>query len=163
MKSIGTKDIKKGKKKGLAPSKRAVAAPSDKHVQANQWQATPQQNQFMEYWLDPKSPTFGNAYKSAINSGYSPAYANQLASPAVNNKWLQEYKKRLNLTEEHIRQGISNLALQANDSRSPDDTRLKAYEILAKIHGMVDSKGNTTNILVQPILGGKSVDVVSEQ
>lgn len=143
--------------KGLKPKDRKLATTTRKtKLTANQWQNTPQQTKFMEHWLDPESETFGNAYKSAMLAGYKPYYANQLASPAVNNKWIQAYTKRLNLTDEHIKQGISKLAMKANDSRSPDDTRLKAYEILAKITGMIDSKGTTVNI-VTPILGGESV------
>lgn len=152
------------KTKGLKPKNRSVAKGNGK-LFANQWQNTPQQTEFMSYWLDLDSETFGNAYQSALRAGYSNQYANQLASPSINNKWIQEYTNRLNLTDEHIRQGIQQLALKAQDSRSPDDTKLKAYELLAKISGLVDNKqGNTTNVLIQPILAGKSTpDVVSEQ
>lgn|SRR3990167_3216182 len=144
-------------RKGLTPKNRKI---TEVERNANQWLSTPKQNKFMELWLDPASATFGNAYKSAILAGYGRGYAVQIASPAVNNKWVQEYKKRLNLTEEHIKQGISKLAIRANNSRSPDDTKLKAYETLAKIHnlgGYSGGKGSTTNILVQPILSGASI------
>lgn len=150
-KPVGSKDVEKGNKKGLKPIDRKLGKG------ANQWSDTPKQHLFMEKWTNPNSPTFGNAHKSALEAGYSPYYANQLASPAVNNKWMQAYKRRLNLTEEHIRAGISQLALKAEDSRSPDDTRLKAYETLAKISGMIDSKSGTTVNIVQPILGGNSI------
>jgi len=143
-------------KKGLNPKDRKMATTSKGKLTGNQWQNTPQQTKFMEHWLDPRSATFGNAYKSAIEAGYKPQYANQLASPSINNKWIQEYTKKLNLTDEHIKQGIQQLAIRANQSRSPDDTRLKAYETLARISGMIDNKGTTVNI-VQPILSGLSV------
>lgn len=150
------------KTKGLKVRERKLATTTDKSkLTANQWQSTPQQTKFMEQWLTPTSGTFGNAYRSAIAAGYKEHYALQLASPSVNNKWITEYAKKLNLTDEHIRQGIQSLALSANNAKSPDDTRLKAYEILAKISGMVDNRGgSTTNILVQPILGGASTKVV---
>lgn len=128
----------------------------DKHLQANQWQGTPQQLEFMALWLDPNSSVFGNAYQAGKLAGYSDNYAKQLASKSVGNKWLTEYKNRVLLTDEHIEQGISAIALKASDSRSPDDTRLKAYETLARIKGMLD--GNKTSVtIVQPILGGQSV------
>ena len=161
-----TKRINNGNNTGLKPKDRKLAKPKNGKLVANQWQGTPQQNEFMAYWLEPDSETFGNAYKSAIKAKYSNHYAMIISSPTVNNKWLSEYIRRLNLTEDHIKAGISQLALKVNDSRSPDDTRLKAYEILAKITGMIDNKsGVTNNILVQPILGGNSVkpEVVSEQ
>ena len=150
--------------KGLKPKQRKLATTTNKtKLTANQWQNTPQQHEFMEAWLEPSSDTFGNAYKSAIKAKFSPHYATIISSPTVNNKWITEYVRRLNLTEEHIRQGISKLALSANNSRSPDDTRLKAYETLAKIQGLIDSKGSTTNVIVQPILGGQSKVSIDNQ
>lgn len=146
------------KQKGLPVVERKLATKQPgKKLTGNQYQNTPQQNLFMKLWTDPDSTTFGNAYESAVAANYAPSYAVQLTSPAVLNKWIQEYKRRIFYSDEHIRQGIQKIASKANNSKSPDDTRLKAYEILAKITGMIDSK-NTTNVtLVQPILSGNSV------
>lgn len=144
-------------RKGQKPNARNLAKQpaKGKQLQANQWQGTPQQLEFMRLWLNPQSSTFGNAYQSGILAGYSEKYANQIATPSLNNKWLTDYKNLVVLTGEHIQQGISEIAKEARDSRSPDDTRLKAYEILAKIQGLLD--GATTKItVVQPILGGLS-------
>lgn len=163
MKAVGTKDIKKGAKKGLKPKQRALATTAPKHtikrkLTANQWQNSPKHTKFMELWLNPDSQLFGNAHKSALEAGFSTHYANQIASPSVNNKWITEYTKKLTLTDEHIRQGIQTIAIRANNSKSPDDTRLKAYETLARIGGMLDTnRGNVTVNVVQPILGGQSV------
>lgn len=147
-------------RKGEMPKDRKLATTTKgAKLTANQWQNTPQQHKFMEHWLEPSSKTFGNAYQSALQAGYGDAYASQISSPAVNNKWIQEYTKRLVLSEEHIVAAIQNLALNTDDpidSRSPADTRLKALEILSKIKGMIDQKHNTTNVIVQPILGGLS-------
>lgn len=155
------KSNKKSKTKGLKPKNRKLATTTKntkkKKLTANQWQNTPQQTKFMEHWLDPRSETFGNAHKSALLAGYNERYAAQIASPAVNNLWIQAYTKKLNLTEEHIKQGIQNLAVQAENSRSPDDTRLKAYEVLARIQGILDNKNQTNVTLVQPILSGQSL------
>lgn len=151
-KPVGTKDIIKGKKEGLKPKERAMAKV------ANQWKNTPQQHLFMENWLTPTSVTFGNAYKSAVAAGYSDYYAQKIASPNTCNKWIGEFVKRLSLTEDHIIAGISELALSKElDSRSPADTNLKAYELLMKASGMIDSKSGTTVNIVQPILGGNSI------
>ena len=161
------KRLAKDARRGVKPKHRKMAVKqADKRLQGNQWQATPQQTAFMQAWLSPKSTTFGNAYKSAIQAGYSQRYAQLISTPSVANKWLSEYKNKLNLTDEHIKQGISELAIRADDSRSPDDTRLKAYETLARIHNMLDNRGAITVVNVQPILGGKSapdiIDVDSE-
>lgn len=144
---------------GLKPKDRKLATTTKKSkLTANQWQGTPQQNKFMDDWINPTSPTFGNAYESAISAGYSPKYANQIAAPAINNKWIQEYKNKIEFGPEHVKQGLQQLAIKANNSRSPDDTRLKSLETLAKIFGMIDSKNQVNvGIVVQPILGGESV------
>lgn len=145
--------------KGLKPKQRKMATKKPgKKLTGNQWQNTPQQHKFMDGWINPISKTFGNAYESAIQAGYSPYYANRITAPTMLNKWIEEYRRKLEFTPEHINQGIQQLAIRANDSKSPDDTRLKAYETLAKIHGMIDNKNQQTTVtIVQPILGGASV------
>lgn len=155
------------KTKGLKPSKRKMATQKKgKKLTGNQWQNTPQQNLFMEYWLSPKidgkpNPTFSNAYQSAIKAGYSPKYANQIISRKSAQNWINDYVRNNVMDIEHVRQGIQDLALNTydlKDSRSPADTRLKAYELLGKATGFLNEKGNTTNVIVQPILGGASVE-----
>ena len=163
MKAVGTKDKKKGGKKGLKPKNRALATTAPKHtikkkLTANQWQNTPQQHLFMDSWINPTSDTFGNAYHSALKAGYSKHYATVLTAPMTLNKWIEEYRRKLDFGPEHIKQGIQTIALVANNSKSPDDTRLKAYETLARIGGMLDNnRGNVSVTVVQPILGGQSV------
>ncbi len=149
--------------KGLKPKDRKLVIATQKNkLTANQWQNTPQQNLFMEYWLEPSSETFGNSFASAMKAKYSRSYAVQLSSPAINNKWIQEYTKGTVMDAEHTKKALQDVYLNPktyNNSRSPADTRLKALELLAKVNGMVDTgKGNTTVNIVQPILGGESVN-----
>ena len=96
---------------------------------------TSQQQLFLDLYFDTKSPTFGNAYQSAIASGYSDNYARQILN--IGNNWITENNRLRNLDTEHILQGIQDLALSASRSKSPDDTRLKAYELLARVKGML--------------------------
>lgn len=118
------------------------------------WKGNKKQRDFMQYWLDPTSETFGNGYRSALKAGFSKTYSLHLVSTAPS--WLSEYMQKLELHPEHIKQGISKIATGEINSRSVDDTRLKAYEMLAKYAGMDHS--NTTHItVVQPILAGQSV------
>jgi len=139
---------------GLAPSKRPTTP-----AKANQWNATPQQKLFMELWTNPKSDTFGNAYGSALQAGYSAKYAANISIPSVANKWIREYNEGTEFTDKHIKNGIQAIALNPSQAKSPDDTRLKAYELLAKIQGMTNPKANVTNnIVVTPILNGMSVN-----
>lgn len=122
------------------------------------WRGNKKQRLFIQYWLEPNSQTFGNAYKSALKAGFSNTYSLNLTGQAP--KWLSENLERVDFTAEHIKQGLQQLAISAPDSRSPDDTRLKSLEILSKIHGLIDNKNGTqVNVnVVQPILNGNSTN-----
>ena len=48
----------------------------------------PQQIKFLEYYLDIKSESFSNAYKSALMAGYKKEYAENITS--IMPKWLSE-------------------------------------------------------------------------
>lgn len=151
-----SKDKRKGKK---ATSRKLQTIKGNKELTANQWQNTPQQLLFMEAWLTPTSPTFGNAYQSAIKAGYSDIYARQITADATNNKWLREFTNKTNLTEDHILEGIQDIYSNPevyNNARSPADTRLKALEIYGKARGMFKDNNRTTVNIVQPILAGQS-------
>lgn len=155
----------KDARKGLKPKQRKLATTGKGKLTGNQWQNTPQQNKFMTAWLDPKSPTFGNAYRSALEAGYNERYAAQIASPPINNKWIQEYRRLSKLEVEHLEQKLISMIngeITRNESNSPEDTRIRAMELLGKFTGKLNDKGNTTNILVQPILSGTSVAKVVE-
>ena len=116
----------------------------------------PKQKKTIEYWFDPNSETYGNLTRSAIKAGFRPKYALNLASHKP--LWLYEnVESTLKLEQEHIINGVQNIALKDDiNSRSPDDTRLKAYETLGNWAGLTQKQGTTVNI-VTPILGGDSV------
>lgn len=140
-KPVGAKDKIKGNKRGLHPTKRPLM---ETRV-ANQWHNTPQQKLFMENWLNPKSPTFGNQLQSALNAGYSPRYANQIASESTGNKWLSVFTNRDKLEIEHILNRLQDMVTNEVDSRSKDDTRLKAIELYAKLSGYLTDKKEVTH------------------
>lgn len=54
----------------------------------NQYQPDPRQSLFLANYLDPKSETFSNAYKSAIEAGYEHEYAKTILSQDLD--WLSE-------------------------------------------------------------------------
>lgn len=124
------------------------------------WKGNRKQKLAMESWLNPASETFGNAYRSWLKAGFSDSYSKNIMNLAPS--YISEYLERVDLNQEHIKQGIQRIALETfseSDSRSPADTRLKAFETLAKITGIIDNKNTqVTQINVTPILGGKSVD-----
>lgn len=49
---------------------------------------TPQQQEFLKAYLDPKSPTWGNAYKSALKVGYSEEYSQNITGQMPD--WLSD-------------------------------------------------------------------------
>jgi len=59
-----------------------------KKITGNQYMADPRQISFLEWYLDPKSETFSNGFKSAIKAGYSPEYAENLLGRMPT--WLSE-------------------------------------------------------------------------
>ena len=109
----------------------------------------------MEYYLNPLSETFGNVYRSGLKAGFSKYYATNLRNVAP--KWLQSYLEKTDFTNDHINQLLQQLALNAENSRSPDDSRLKAIELMMKSKGMIDKQGGINFNIVQPILDGKSM------
>lgn len=57
----------------------------------------PQQRAFKKAYCSPRSPTFGNAYKSALRVGFSEAYAECIT--ASTNTWFQEIIRDMELLE----------------------------------------------------------------
>lgn len=81
---------------------------------------TPQRKLFINLYTNPKSETFGNAYKSAITAGFKQGYANQILSK--NHKWLREIDNVLNdermllKAEENFRE-VQELKIASYDSK----------------------------------------------
>jgi len=119
-------DKRKGKKYGLRER-------SSKVKQPNQWTGTPQQEEFLVRYMDPKSPTFANPYESAMEAGYSESYARIIAQPSVNRQWIQEARNIVSMHPEHIVQGLQQFAL---DTTKKDEVRLRALELLGKSQGI---------------------------
>ena len=90
-----------------------------------------QLNYVMNYY-DPNSETFGNSYESARKAGFGKVYSIQLASPARNNTWVLEARKRMtHYSPDHIYQALQDVA-QNGTSRD----KLKALELMGKAKGM---------------------------
>lgn len=119
-------DKRKGKKYGLRERSAQVKQP-------NQWQGTPQQEEFLVRYMDPQSPTFANPYASAMEAGYSESYARIIAQPSVNRQWIQEARNIVSMHPEHIVQGLQQFAL---DTTKKDEVRLRALELLGKSQGI---------------------------
>jgi hypothetical protein len=127
---------------GLSPSKRKI-----KESRPNQWQGSPQQILFLQNYLDPESPTFSNAYRSAKNAGYSEEYSKDILYESP--QWIREYQGLSNMKLEHIEQSLIKLASFERDidSRSPDDTRIKAIELLSKLKGYMIERKQVASVI----------------
>lgn len=60
---------------------------------ANQYQLDPRQKLCWDFYVDPRSETFGNALQSAIKAGYEETTATQITT----YEWFLEKRRRLNL------------------------------------------------------------------
>lgn len=113
----------------------------------NQYQRNPKQEKFLQNYYDPDSPTFGNAFKSAIEAGYRESYARAMSAPSMNNLWLRE-NNRTSLTTEHITTLVERIAIRGR--REGD--QLRALELLAKMNGMIIDRQQSVNVNIETAL-----------
>ena len=114
----------------------------------NQFTRNPKQQLFLEYYLNPQSPTFANAYQSAKKAGYPDSYSAQITRKSI-NKWISENNIASDYKLEHIIQTLQQIASfdRKTDSKSPDDTRIKALELLAKLNGLLIERKQVASIV----------------
>lgn len=132
--------------KGLKPSKRLS---NDVVTVSNQWQSNPKQQLFLYNYFEPTSKTFGNVFQSAINAGYRESYARTLTRQSNKNMWISEYLSNNTLLPEHITAGITSIATDPNARPSE---RLKGYELLAKLQGMLIDRSATLSVNIEAAL-----------
>lgn len=132
---------------GLAPSRRRVG--NDVAIVSNQWQSNPRQQLFLKNYFDPASITFSNVFQSALNAGYKESYARSLTRQSNKNMWLSEYVGNVLMLPEHITAGITSIATSPNSKPSE---QLKAYELLAKLQGMLVDKSATVHLNIEAAL-----------
>lgn len=80
---------------------------------------TPQQQEFVRYYLDPKSETYSNALQSALKANFKREYAESITSLMPN--WLSEilgkHQRMLIKAEKRLES-----SLDSNDERIAQDT-----------------------------------------
>ena len=120
---------KRGKKFGLRKQ-------GEKGVTANQWTNSPQQNEFLRYYLDPEqSETWGNAYLAATKAGYSESYSSSIMSIAP--QWIQQANNIVKLQPEHLKQALAAIA---NSKFEKASDRIQAIKLLGLDQGMFVQK-----------------------
>lgn len=60
---------------------------------SNQYQLDPRQKLCWDFYVSPKSETFGNAYQSAIKAGYEESYSRTI----TDTEWFRDKVRRLNM------------------------------------------------------------------
>lgn len=109
----------------------------------------PRQATFIEYYLNPKSETFSNIYQSAIKSGYSETYADNMRAKTL--KWVSGNVGEVT-KDELVKKAkkVLKRSLDSEDERLAQDTA----KFIAKTDIEFSDKQETTVKIVQPILGG---------
>ena len=119
----------KDRRVGLKPSERTL---SKEEKAGNQWTLTPKQIQFAQNYFEPDSPTFSNAYQSAIKAGYTEWTARQITSNALNLQWIKDASRQLAKMEpKHIVK-----KLEALTNANKDSDKIRALELLARVNGL---------------------------
>ena len=73
---------------------------------------TPRQAAFLKAFIDPKSPTFGNALQSAKEAGYGPEYCKNITGQMP--EWLSENIRDVKMIDKAER-NLNNLLDSTND------------------------------------------------
>lgn len=121
-----------------------------KKPQANQWQATEQQLQWLEAYMNPRSDTYANAYESAIQAGYSHHYARQIMSNSLALQWVQSAKSIMrSMNTAHL---TSQLEEIINNPHEQTKDRLTAIKMLGTDQGMFVQKNITAHVGLEEAL-----------
>jgi len=148
-KEIETKKV--ATRKGKTFNKREVATETPGAVvQANQWQSTQKQEDWLCYYMDPKEKeTFGNSYQSALKAGYSESYAKNIMSPSLALQWVQQAKNIMRLNPEHLKFALAQII---TDKMARDSDKIAAIKLLGTDQGMFIQKQITAHVGLEEAL-----------
>ena len=117
-------------------------------IYANQWTNSPQQNEFLRYYLDPEQKeTWGNAYHSAIKAGYSESYSSSIIGVAP--QWIQQANNIVRLQPEHLKQALASIAGSKYEKASD---RIQAIKLLGLDQGMFVQKQLVGHVNIEQAL-----------
>lgn len=135
------KTTRRGKKFGLRKQ-------GEKGVTANQWTNSPQQNEFLRFYLDPsEKETWGNAYLAATKAGYSESYASSIINVAP--QWIQQANNLVKLQPEHLKQALASIASSTYEKASD---RIQAIKLLGIDQGMFVQKQLVGHVNIEDAL-----------
>lgn len=135
-------------KKGKSFGTRDISSKPD--AQANQWQATTRQQDWLKYYMDPKeSETYGNSYQAALKAGYSESYAANIMSPTLALQWVQQAKNIMRLNPEHLKLALARII---TDGMAKDSDKIQAIKLLGTDQGMFVQKQITAHVGIEEAL-----------
>ncbi len=126
----------------------------------------PRQTLFLTYYLDPKSETFSNAYKSALKAGYANEYAENLMS--LMPDWLSENidrRKRMlhkaeSRLEKHIESEDEKVSLDASKFVAKTLGKNEGYSERQEITG---ADGKNLGVVILPRRDTNNEDTADEK
>lgn len=140
--------VKKTTTKGKKGKKFGLRKQGEKGVTANQWTNSPQQNEFLRYYLDPEqTETWGNAYLAATKAGYSESYASSIMNVAP--QWIQQANNIVKLQPEHLKQALAEIAKSKYEKASD---RIQAIKLLGIDQGMFVQKQLVGHVNIEQAL-----------
>lgn len=97
---------------------------------ANQYTLDPRQKLCWEFYINPKSETFGNALQSALKAGYEETYSTQITA----TQWFIDKVRRLNMLSkaEKVLEEMIELDIN-NHQKIGDEVVIRKDPALAKI------------------------------
>lgn len=108
------------------PQRQSQKRPQKDLQRKSRKQLNPKQAEFLRYFQDPKSETFGNAYRSALKAGYSEAHAKQITTPSrgpeITRTAMQQALEDIGITDEFLA-GRHKALLSKRDKDGQPETR----------------------------------------
>lgn len=97
---------------------------------SNQYVLDPRQKLCWEFYINPKSETFGNALQSALKAGYEETYSTQITA----TQWFIDKVRRLNMLSkaEKVLEEMIELDIN-NHQKIGDEVVIRKDPALAKI------------------------------
>ncbi len=103
---------------------------------ANQYKVDPRQALFLSYYLDNKSETFSNAYRSALRAGYESEYARNITSTMPS--WLAEYLDHSSLVKKAEKNLKEMLEMEVENEGVSKSGEVYEYDDVGKLRVKAD-------------------------
>jgi len=110
---------------------------------SNQYQLDPRQKLCWDFYVSPKSETFGNAYQSAIKAGYEESYSRTI----TDTEWFRDKVRRLNMLSKAEKVLEEMLELDTKTVKEDDD----GEQIIRVDSALVKIKQDTAKFIAERV------------